>query len=414
MARTLSLADIASLGVGFKGLTNPRGLRRFKAKLGNVQRAPVYIDCYGDSITEGVGTENANTIADNVVADTLGWPGQLRSLLAQQFGTFPGGMITPAFNGADSRVSFGGSQTVDPTCGTGMRRGVRVTPTNIFTATLPLGATAFDVLYYAGGSQDGTFTGGFSYSVDGAAAVTGLAAGVNASPGYRVLTVPGLSASTAHAVQIAGLDASKIQHISGISYHTGKGVVVRRNAAAGWTVWDALGIGVGARNSSAADPISQARMLGAYGGYSPALGIVSFAPNDAGQQQTLQLNGAGELGSIENYEIRLRTICQKIVDSGASVLLLNAGLPPLENNLTPAKIYDYHMVGRKIALSMDHVAHFTMADQYGKVGDATSPEVFTLGLLAASNSQHPSVLGFGDMSRNLASILTGPLQLPAY
>lgn len=397
-------AQASQLGQGAI-LTSPWGLRRFRAALGEALYAPVQIGCWGDSITEGVGTENAGNVVSNVVADRDGWPGQLRVLLAQRFGTLAGSAICPYYSGTDSRVVRSGAPTSDSTVGA-MKQGGRLKTTDAFEFTTPA-CTAVDILYYAGGASDGILTGGFSYQIDGGTVTTGLATGVSASPGYKVLTVSGLS-NTAHVVRLVGLHASNVQHISGIRYHNGQGVVVSRWARAGWTLLDALGIGETARNNACVgNAYNQSRVAAMWGAYGEHLTIIALGQND-GTLQNVAMNGGATYPTVDVYEGYLRQAVAQVASYGGCTLLLNTALPPSGGVTVPAggqSYYAYHDAARRIARDTDHVAHLSMADRWGRNGDASNNETGPLGMLSGSTSVHPSRRGYGDMAGALLQTL---------
>ncbi|MET0238468.1 MAG: hypothetical protein ABW184_01095 [Sphingobium sp.] len=405
-----SRAQTTQLGQGAI-LTNPRGLRRFRAALGDALFSPVHIGCYGDSITEGVGTENASSIPNTPVADRDGWPGQIRAALARRFGTFGGGAILPFFSGTDSRVTLTGSVTADNGLGPCVRGG-RVRTDRSMAFTLP-SCTAFDIIYWAGGSADGTLIGGFEYSTDGGSTwTTGLAGGVNASPGFRILKVTGL-ADAVRTVTIRGLHATNLQHVTGVRYHNSQGVVVSRWGRAGWTVLDTLAIGEGTRNSAAVNiAYARERMLAMFGGFQEHLTVISLGENDANLQLVPMGGGTGgeAIGPLyttpDTYETCLRQIVSRVVAAGGCALLLNTALRPV--GAVPAggqSYYAYHQAARRIAGDTDHVAHLSMADRWGRDGDISAAESLALGMFSSSTSVHPSRRGYGDMANALLQTL---------
>lgn len=396
-------------------LTNPAGLRRFRAALGDALYAPVHIACWGDSITEGVGTENSSNILSNLVADTQGWPGQIRALLAARLGLPGGGAITPFFTGSDSRVAKTGSPVADSVIGP-MKWGARIKSADMVEFTTPA-CTAVDILYWAGGSADGSVIGGFTYQVDGGALTTGLVGGANATPGYRVLSLTGL-VNSAHVVRLVGGHASNVQHISAIRYHNNQGIVVSRWGRAGWTVPDMLGIGEASRNNAATgSAYSRARLLAAIGGYGEHLTIIALGQNDATLQNVSMGGGSGgeAVGivypNVETYETSLRSVVNSVTAAGGCCLLLNTALPPPGGATVPAggqPYYAYHEAARRIATDADHVAHLSIADRWGRSGDMSLAENVSMGLLSAATSVHPSRRGHGDIAGALAQTLLRP------
>ncbi|MFD1107100.1 hypothetical protein [Sphingobium olei] len=396
-------------------LTSPAGLRRFRAALGDALHAPVHIACWGDSITEGVGTENSTSIVSNSVADMQGWPGQLRSLLAARQGLPGGGAMTPFFSGSDSRVTRSGTPTSDSVIGP-MKWGARIKSSDMVEFTTPA-CTAIDILYWAGGTTDGSVIGGFTYQIDGGTVTTGLAGGANATPGYRVLSLTNL-ANSVHVVRLVGGHATNVQHVSGIRYHNGQGVVVSRWGRAGWTVPDMLGIGESSRNNAATGSAhSRSRLLSAIGGFGEHLTIVALGQNDATLQNVAMGGGSGgeAIGTlyptVETYEAQLRSVVAGVVAAGGCCLLLNTALPPSGGVTVPAggqPYYAYHEAARRIAADTDHVAHLSLADRWGRAGDASMAENVSLGLLSASTSVHPSRRGYGDIAGALVQTLLRP------
>lgn len=388
-------------------LTNPSGLRRFRSALGDALYTPVQIGCWGDSITEGVGTESPSSITSNIVADSDGWAGQLRTLFSRRFGTLAGGAITPFFSGTDTRVTRSGAPSIDNTIGP-MKWGGRLKSgtSDVFEFTTPP-CTAIDICYYAGGSADSSLIGGFSYQIDGGTITTGLAAGVNASPGYKVLTITGLPA-TAHTIRLAGLHATNLQHITGIRYHNNQGVVLSRWARAGWTILDTLGIGETSRNASCiGNSYNQSRMAAMWGGYGEHLTIIALGQNDA-SLQNVAMNGGETYTTPDVYEAYLRQAVAMVTGYGGCTLLLNTALPPASGSTVPVggkSYYSYHEAARRIAHDTDHVAHLSIADRWGMTNDSTAAENVALAMLSSPHSVHPSRRGYGDIAGALIQTL---------
>lgn len=398
-------------------LYNPRGLRRFRAKLGNALYAPVHIGCHGDSITEGVGTENSTSIVSNSVADLRGWPGQLRSLFAARYGTLGGGAITPFFSGTDSRVTRDAGVTADLTIGPCIWGG-RIRSDRPVTFTTPA-CTAIDILYFGGDTADGTLNGGFTYQIDGGAVTQGLASGNNtgATKGYKVLSITGL-ANTTHTITLAGISATNSQHITAIRYHNNQGVTVSRWGRAGWTIADYLGVGESSRNNAAtSNAYNRSRLAAQFGAWNEALTIISLGQNDGTLQQTLMGGGTGgeAIGPVyttpDYYEARLREAVANIAALGGCTLLVNTALPPSGGVTVPSggqAYYAYHQACRRVASDTDHVAHLSIADRWGMTGDTSSAENVTLGMLSDVASVHPSTQGYGDYANAMFEALMRP------
>ena len=384
-----------------------RGLRRWYALLATASIQAIHANCYGDSITEAVGTEGNVAISDNIIADSKGWPGQLRNLFAAKFGTNPGGLITPKFSGTDTRVSLSGSPTTDTSVIT-TTYGARLNSSQSFTANLPVCKTA-DILYYAGGSTDGSLIGGFTSTVDGNASVS-LAAGVNASPGYKALNVGALSEAT-HAVVVTGGHATNTQVIAGVRYHDGKGVTVSRHARSGFTILDlhARGtISAGGISGGTINATTAARVMNFFAAaFGANLNIIAVGENDATKQ--LIATSAGEYTNLATYEAFLRAMVAAQANAGGCTLLVSWSPPPVGGSAVPdggATRMAYHAVMKKIASDTDHVAHLDITDIWGVDGDWAKIERYNDGFFSAAATVHPSVLGYGNIASILFRVLT--------
>ena len=385
-----------------------RGLRRWRALLTTATIQALHINAFGDSITEAVGTEGNVAITDNIIADSKGWPGQLRNLFAAKFGTNPGGLITPKFSGTDTRVSLSGSPTTDTSVIT-TTYGARLNNSQTFTANLPVCKTA-DILHYAGGATDGSLIGGYTYTVDGGSSQTGLAAGVNASPGYKYTNVGTLSEAT-HAIVVTGGHATNTQVIAGVRYHDGKGVTVSRHARSGFTILDlhARGtISAGSISGGVVNQTTAARVMGFFAAaFGSHLNIIAVGENEATKQ--LQATSAGEYTDLTTYEAYLRAMVAAQATAGGCTLLVSWAPPPNNGaSAVPAggaSRLAYHAVMKKIAGDTDHVAHLDIADIWGVDGDWTVLDRYDDGFFAAQATVHPSVLGYGVLAAIMFRVL---------
>ena len=389
-------------------LTNTAGLDRFRAKYALASAQTVHIGCFGDSISEGV--VGNRSLTDNVVADQVSWAGQLRALFASQFGSNPAGLITPAFTGTDSRVTTSGSQNTDATC-VPTTYARRLTNSQTVTFTAPTARTA-DLLYYAGGSADGTLNGGFNYTVDGGGSQIGLPSGNNPTPGFFARNV-GVLSNAPHTYVLSGASAN-LQVIAGLRYHDGFGVSVSRYAKAGFTLLDLLTRGYAAPGSNGNIPggvpnaVGIARVMGFYAAaFGNDLNIIAIGENDALKQQTA--TAANELPDVTTYESYLRQMVAAQSAAGGCTLLLSTSPPQTGGATVPTggqPRLAYHAAMKRIASDTNHVAHLDISDIWGVSGDWASPAAIAAGFFANSPSVHPGVSGYGSMAAILFKVLT--------
>lgn len=389
-------------------LTNPSGLDRFRAKYANAATQTVHIGCFGDSITEGV--IGSQTLTDNVYADQVSWAGQLRVLFANAFGSNPAGLITPAFAGTDTRVSTSGSPNTDATC-VPTTYARRLTNAQTFTAIAPASRTA-DILYYAGGSSDGTLNGGFNYTVDGGASQVGLASGNNPTPGFFAKNV-GVLTNASHTYVVTGASAN-LQVVAGVRYHDGFGVSVSRYAKAGFTVLDLLTRGYASPGSNGNIPggtpnaVGIARVMGFYAAaFGNDLNIIAVGENDATKQQTA--TAANELPDVATYESYLRQMVAAQSTAGGCTLLLSTSPPQIGGQVVPTggqPRLAYHAAMKRIASDTPNVSHLDISDVWGVSGDWASPASISAGFFANPPSVHPGVSGYGSMAAILYRVLT--------
>lgn len=389
------------LAIAAARVTNPAGLRRWRVALGGSLFAPAVIHCIGDSLTYGIGAYEVPSynLPDNAGVDPRSYPGQLRTLFARHLGTGEGGMITPWFQGTDSRVVKSNTTNVNST-GL-MSLGVSITSTGpgTITYTLPP-CTAFDILTYV--NNINFVIGSYTYAVDGGAPVAVTPA---AEIAYKVLRVTGL-ADTAHTVVITGTSTNLSQHF-GVRPHYGKGVVVGRFGQPGWTVNDVIGLSAqsGAHNTSAiGNPAAQGRLQASLGAWGVNLVIIQLGHNDCTAQPV-----EGTTPTL--YRQRLQSYADTAIAAGASVLLMSSGLPPAEAAPVGAgfgTFADYHQAARAIALGTDHCAHFDFSELL-----VSPPNAVALGLHNNSSSVHLTAAGYGLQARALFNILAADLPLSA-
>jgi hypothetical protein len=380
---------------------NPRGLRRFRAALDGGTSSLAHIVCFGDSITEGVGVDDPTTIPNYTNSDDLGWPGQLSTLFARQFGLPRAGCLTANTHASpDARVTRSAGVTDLATTGP-MQTGVQFTNVSnaggpgVITFSAP-SCTGFDILVYQSTSGAPT-TGAFKYSVDGGAAVSVA----NTNLGYRAVSVTGLS-QNAHTIAISG-DSNAPTYLFGIRYHSGAGVTVSRFAKAGGILLDAFGLGAPfpGNNTGVGNPPAQARLAASFGAWSPDLTIIAFAYNDWLAQMTAQTSG------LKSDPATYRTYLQMAVDSaiaaGGSVLLLGEPRGPAASTPAGGASFDAYLdVLKTIARNTDHCSALLTTELWKSPADAVA-----LGLHSATTSVHPSRRGHGSIARMTYEALTG-------
>lgn len=376
-------------------LYNPKGQRRLWAALSDALTNPAIVHDNGDSITHGTGIDGASGALDQALADVKSKAGQFRTLFSNRLGVGGGGLITPQFQGTDSRVTLSGSPTGLTTSGL-MRFGRSLTSTQSFQAVTPP-CTAFDIRY----GRINAVTGSFTYTVDGGAPVTVNPA---APDGLKSIRVTGLS-DAPHTIVITGVNATAAYNF-GIAYHYNKGVILCRHGQPGWTVNDVLGIaltGGGSNNGSAiGNSAAQARLLDATGAWSPHGIWWEFGHNDCVQQLVEGITPA-------DFGTKIQSFVTTGVVGGASILLQASWLPPTQT--APVGGYDftaYHAVLKEIAMSNDHCSFLNWNDVMGTAANAVE-----LGLHAPVDSVHGSTRGYGMKARTLFNIFTDDRLLAA-
>jgi hypothetical protein len=403
IAQDMAALARASADMGRKGpqLYNPQGLRRFRAALDGAVTTPAHIVCFGDSITEGVGVDDANNITSYPNSDYYGWPGQLRTLFGRQFGLADAGCIVPQTHGfPDPRVTGAGAADIYTTGP--MSSGKSVTNASNSGAPGTIGfalpsCTAFDILLYQSGSGAPT-TGAFKYAVDGGAAVSVA----NGNGGYAKVSVTGLS-QAAHNVVITGDSANPV-YVFGVRYHSGAGVTMTRFARAGSILLDAFGLGAPfpGNNTGVGNPAAQARLAASFGAWSPDLTVIAFAYNDWLAQTTTMTSGLKS--DPATYQSYLQTAVNNAVAAGGSVLLLGEPRGPAATTPAGGASFDsYLAVLKAIAANTDHCAALLTTDLWKSPADAVA-----LGLHSSPASVHPSRRGHGSMARMIHSATNQP------
>lgn len=400
---TAVAANAAALG---PVLYHAQGLHHFRAALDGALTAPVFVDVDGDSIVEAVCTQTcAGGVTDNVVADRLGFPGQMRTWLAKRYGVTEGGMITPQHSGTDTRHVNAGTTNLtstgpEKTC-VSMTSASNAGAAGTITYSLPT-SSEFRLLIYQNTASP--ITGSFTYAVDGGTAVSVA----NSAAGYTMVSVSGLALST-HSVVVSATSANPTYQC-GIAYDSGAGVVVMRHGRSGWMAADSLGRGnatdPNANASAVGNTAAQARLLAAYGAWGAQLTIIAWKHNDwANQLETI--DGGSVYESPTVYAAYLRSMVAQAVASGSDVLLVAPALPPTQT--VPGELYpisQYRDAMKAIALDPSinaHVAFLDMQDRVGSIATALAD-----GFYGNSTTVHPSILGYGVMARAIIQALESP------
>jgi hypothetical protein len=392
-------------------------LRRWRQALADAQNNAANIVVIGDSHVFGQFADgNDDSNASRSAADgQLGWVGQLRGLFAQTYGDVGEGFIIPDPVLEARMTNSGGStfsgvgQAVAP-----MRHNWRLTSgsTLTFTPAKPAGVRGAAALTKLGLIQTNhAGDAALTWTLNGSAQTA-----PTAPTGTGIPTSQDLTIVDSQAVVLTGPAANNT--IYGVTYKTGQvgytgnqnGVFVHRIGSGGQTQGIMLGgdfngqLGTVDGSTFFTTAQQQANVQSHYIWAAPrGLVIIYFGTNE----QSLQLGSAGLNNGITPaiFNAGLQLTVNQIIADGWCVLLVGPPASASElqtGNAQPTQAYRSIMAA--IAASTDHVAYVSISDLWG--GDSAAAKLATsnAGLRNAGDS-HPTRAGYGDIARNLYTIL---------
>lgn len=379
-----SFAPIRALSPGIN-VTNPRGLRRFSAAIGDALFSRIPIICVGDSVTFGQGADNINS-GNNIPDNTQGYVGQLRTLMNTLYGTTPGeGYI---FN-TDSRVTFTGAQTGANAYSGPLRHSTRLLSGQTYSFTVPSGVSTLRVVQ---ANNSGDVTGSYTKNGGGSVALTTLT-------GTGVSITTDIAVANGDAIVISG-PASAQTYITGLVLINGTaGVAVHRVGISGYVIGDAIG----GQTSGTLNLTSgqQTSAIKKHYDWEPTPGLltIAFGLNDQSFNATGGTTAQAGVTAAK-YQTWLQAFCTQAVADGWCVLIVGENHNPTPG--TGDTEAQYAAARKAVAQATDHVAAVELADVFGSASAAS-----TLGITVTS-SVHPSRKGHGYYARLLANLLTTP------
>ena len=404
--------DLTALGIPPSSLikhavTNPNGLRRWRAALANAYYSPASIVAMGDSITNGVGSDgsSSSTVGGNATYIWRGWAGILRQLFAQTYG-YPGEGFMRA-NDLGGRVVWAGGAVLNQSTGSYEQASRLNGAGQTATYTLPV-CDQIDFYTWDGGS------GTVSYQIDGGASVN-FSAGSNNSSAltWTKTSITGLMPD-AHTIQFNGaagctLYVSAVAALKSVTCPDGvsriAGVQVHRNAVAGNTTANLVGLDSALNGNSAGQTrmiTAAAKTLGASQNTGPDLIIIPLGVNDYQQQNNLSPTQVQPGTTPTTYAQNLRTFITTVLAASSNTCILLVGeprsyAPPSPETYAEAQ---YYAQAKAIAASTDHVAFLDVGALWGAWTAGNAYGLYT------TNSVHPSQKGHADMARIIYNALT--------
>lgn len=382
-------------------IVNPRGLDRARARFGGVLGESFVCTVIGDSIAQGVGSDNLPDLNGKTWYQYVNdaWPVQVARRLNARVGTknalgFTGAISNwdvSTTSGSPTRVNGVGPMGGYTSFGSGGGRQLTADTTTVTFPGSKLGAfTALDVWYF-GSAANVTSPNRPSVLIDGVEVQTSTSA--NASNFLNASTFTGLS-DAAHDVVIRGTSGRNVW-LAGITVRYANGVVVNRIAQAGAVVGNHVGQSGLTASGSTLSSDEQARIVASTtmplttaGGSD--LVIISLGTND----QTSQV-------PLATYSAQLQTLITSAVSGKASVLLL--GEPPAYTLGSPLTEQQYRDEMRNLALANTHCAFVDTRQLFG-----TNAQGLALGMFPAS-TVHPSYRGHGAIASLVAYLIEQPM-----
>lgn len=383
--------------VGQSSLTNPDGLRRWREAYSLGNHRPAKIWCVGDSIWWGVGTAGFPggdvSLDGEELADRLGWPGQLRTLLARKFSTSPAGtLLTKNFipqgaKGADSRVVYTGVAKARGDLGLMGLRSLASVDAELdgsWTFAVPQ-ATNIELLYWDE-AQDAATPPPFSVTIDGEP--WRLSTPSSLAQGYWLVSLKDLP-PIPHEV-IVTVASGSVVNIPFITYSSNKGVIVGRFGKPGWTLQDMAGYGTFSGMQSFE---GRSRLEAGLTAGKPDLVILGFGHNDCNKQFE-----PGQRTTPQAHQELLQRTVEAITEEGAAVLLLSSPWPQSQKAPPGGASYDaYWDVREYVAAQYEHCAHARIADWWGTPAGSSHLQI--------ANSVHPNAEGYKSIAKILFSLL---------
>lgn len=386
-------------------ITNPYGLRRWRAAFADALNAEAPIVCVGDSHTFGQNANGSNTstAADNVTDAVLGWPGQLRKLLAMTYGDPGEGFIFPSQT-QDSRVTIaGGGVFLAP----GQAQSIMIHNMGLvglaqtITVTVPTGATRMLVV-------QANVSGGNS----GSWQIGGVAQGnISTLTGTGVPITTYLPVAAGNVITLLGPSSGRDTFLA-VGFRTAQttGVPVHRIGVGGQTQSLMLGggfngvLGTNDGTNFYSTAAQQANVSACYKwAGAKGLVVVYFGTNEQALQQGAAGLNNGMTPALFTQGVQL-AVNQIAADGWCSLLV---GPPPSGSELQAAGAHllpDYTAQLQSIAASTDHCAMIDIADLWGPDTAAAKLATSNAGLRDAGSS-HPTRAGYGDIARHVLRVL---------
>lgn len=361
-------------------LVSPRGLRRWRAALGDANDSVVNIVCAGDSITRGAYSENAGAI-DDAVWRSKSWPARLRAMFTTILGYSDPGEGYVLLDDNSGIVVFGG--------GAVLHTGTYFSPYSVgyffpagagsdpYTVTLNLPAcTGFDIV----GSWEVATSTMWSYTVDGGAPVTPA---TPAQDGMFKESVSGLTYTTHTVVITPG-------PVSGTKYRGLISGVIVRNASSGVRVHRAARFGTNSSGTCGAS-----RTATQQGWIKDAL---LKAPSAHLVVYMIGSNDALAAVGLATYKANVKAITDWAATLNACTLLVAD-----PRRVTVANQDAYAARLKEVALENDHVSFFDMKTFLGDYATYNAAP-----FSGYQDGVHPNRKGNGDMARIVFQAITDP------
>jgi hypothetical protein len=401
---TVSLAGIP--------VTNPRGLRRWRAALADAQNniAPIVAGYDSHSFGQNSNGSNTSNPGDSQADAQMGYVGQLRNLFALMYGNPGEGFILPNPAQEGRMVASGGSTFSAPgQAVAALRNNYRLGNGNTLTFTPPAGITQLGVVQtnHAGDAA-------LSWTLNAVAQ-----GNITAPTGTGIPSITWLTVVGGQQVVISG-PAAGTNSIYGFVYSTGNvsantalknGVAVHRVGCGGYTLQNMIG-GVYNGSPGTIDGVSfftaAAQLAYAQAHYIWAGAKGLFIMYGGTNEQTLQNGVAGANNGVTPalFLASIQQIVGQIVSDGWCVLMVGAPPSGSENLVAPAlPLTSYWSAMQQVASSTDHCAFVSIGDYWG--GDDANNKALTAAAgLRDAGSSHPTRNGYGDLANMLYRVLT--------
>lgn len=373
MGVTRPTASPSLLADGRRILSNPDGLRRWRAVMAAARYRQASMVIAGDSIALGAYSDDVAASGDEATWRVRGWVPQLRSLFADRYGDPGEGFVWAG----DPRVTVSGGAARSTSSSVGpFKTSISINGNSqVSTWVLP---ACTDIVVYSW--WDGVSnTRAWEYQIDGGG--YSISAGSTGNDHlYNEVIATGL-ANTTHTVNIRGstLGGSIVSGVGAFKNARTSGVAVHRLPNSGKMLKDFTQLFDGSSTTAIRNIRSSTQALGA------KLVVLAFSANNVTQGNDVYGLNPAQVAAGHALVI------DQIVSDGACVLCVGGPWRDPGSYSTPATQQQYDDAIKAVCVARDHAAYLDIKKSWESYSAAN-----TLGYYI--DSIHPKLLGHSHIA----------------